>query len=381
MPKALENITCLELAEGWSAGALTGRLFKELGARVIKIENQEGDELRYDSPIIDGDISYGFQLVNGGKESISLDFSKVESINFIKRIAANVDFLLIDKGFLDKYLKNLNYEGLKQNNEQLICCYTSPFGLTGPLSNYHANDFIVQAMSGVMATTGYSGGDPLKTGPLLAQHVGGIFAASAMLAALEYREKTGQGQLIDISLYDVMVGYLGTYLPAYYLTGTEPERQGNRHTMVSPWNAFSAKDGGVIICAMTDNQWETLVKIIGRKDLIGDGRFQDRRSRTAYNTEIEEIINSWVKDRSKQEVIDVLNEFDVPASPILPINEVIHSELFEYRQLATWTKDSHLGKRLRSGILFKMSETPGVLCGDAPSLGEHNFKIKPDAVV
>ena len=375
MSKALHNIRVLELAEGWSAAALCGRLLAELGAEVIKIEPPAGDFLRKRKPLAPYGGSYDFQLIAANKKSVCINPAIPQDGELLKRLIGKTDVIIEDSLFAREQGLSTDFEVSRNGNRALIHCGISPFGSSGPLSNYTGNELVMQAMSGMMATTGFAGDLPTRVGILCGEHVAGIFAGISVLGALCHRYDSGTGQEIDISVHDCLVSYLGTFMPAFFTTGKNPERIGNLHPMVVPWNSYRAKDGWVIICTGNDLQWGALVKAMGRDDLTGDDRYVLQDKRIARRGEIDGIISQWTATKNVDEVVSLLEEANIPAGPIMTMENMLADEQVTARNMLVELNHQLGGKVMSTGPLFKMTATPGEISSPAPLLGEHTEQI------
>ena len=375
MSKALQDIRVLELAEGWSAAALCGRLLAELGAEVIKIEPPAGDFLRRRKPSAPDGESYDFQLIAANKKSVCIDPAIPEDRELLKTLVATTDVIIEDSLFAGEQGLATDFEASRHGNRALIHCGISPFGRSGPLSSYAGNELVMQAMSGMMATTGFAEDLPTRVGILCGEHVASIFAGISVLGALCHRHDGGTGQEIDISVHDCLLSYLGTFMPAFFTTGKNPERIGNLHPLVVPWNSYRAKDGWVIICTGNDLQWAALVKAMGRDDLAEDDRFVPQDKRLAKRGEIDGIINQWTATRNVDEIVSLLEEVNIPAGPIMTMDNMLADEQVRARNMLVELDHPLGGKVFSTGPLFKMTATPGKISRPAPLLGEHTKAI------
>ncbi|MBI2862322.1 MAG: CoA transferase, partial [Chloroflexi bacterium] len=373
MAKALDDLRVIEVANGWG-GPLTGRLLADLGAEVIKIELPEGDPLRRQPPFKNG-VSYAFEMTSAGKKSVVLDLTTPSGSNSLHQLIEGADVLLCDSSVWELSEIWLRYDELRKTNPGLIYCSLTPFGLTGPLSRKLASDTVVQAMSGVMATTGWPGGPATKAGPALAEHIGAVFATIGIAAALNHRDRTGRGQSVDIAMHDCLVTYLAIYLPQYFVTGEAPPREGNRHTMSAPWNSYPTKDGFVIICSANDKLWNQLIQAIGREDLIGDPRYDTPPKRRQRVDEVDDIVSEWTRTKTIDEAIAVMDRVGIPAGSISRIDRLLSDPHFHHRQLLVEVEDPLAGKMPTIGSPFKMSEITGVVIGPAPYLGQHTDEV------
>jgi len=246
MAGALDDLVVLEAGEGWPIANL-GRILGELGAEVIKLEVPSGDSLRQVHPFHTDGVSNAFHLASAGKKSIAIDLSKKSDRALIERLTKVADIVIVgDPNEVSDVLEKA------KRQPHTINCHLTPFGLH-PLDGSHASsDGVMQAVSGIMATTGFPDGPAYRAGCNLADSVAALYAAIGVLAALHDRDITGSGQNLDISICDCLMTYLLLWLPSYFVDGKASSRKGNRHLSSVPWNTYPASDGTIMICTSTD---------------------------------------------------------------------------------------------------------------------------------
>lgn len=368
MPSCLEGIKVVEFSEGWRAASLAGRLLAELGAEVVKVELARTDPLREASPQLAGtNSSYAFSILHCNKKSIMVSTLTRQ----VEHIINASDAVLIDY----VYARELGIydQLLKKEPATQAMCVLSPFGLTGPRAGYLGPDFIVQAASGVMATTGQANGTPMKVGVPFAEHAGALFAVIGILGALEYRQRTGKGQVIDISLHDTLVSFLSTFAPHVFYMGKKPSRMGSQHPIAVPWNIYRASDGWVTICALTDKMWDSLVHAMGKETVLEAGKFATQEQRSAKRDEIDPIVAEWAAGRTVQEVVDALEGADVPVATIQTVAGLLQDTQFCARNMVLKLRAPGTGEWVVTpGSIYTMSECPGTVFSLGPKPGEHN---------
>lgn len=371
---ALDGLRVLEITQGLS-GSLCGRLLSELGAEVIKIEPPAGDNIRNLPPLKSNKISYAFESISVNKKGLTLDLTRTEGKQVIKGLTKVSDVLVEDfpVGTMDNL--EIGYEVLRNVNSRLIYCSISPFGGSGPLSSKESSDIVVQAMSGVMATTGFPQDPPTMAGFPIGEFVSSAYAAISILTALHYREGSGKGQAIDISMSDCLLSYFPSYLPTLFLTGKSPARRGNRHTIASPWNSYNAKDGWVIICTANDDEWNRLLEVMECNYLINDSRFDTVEKRVRKEEEVDAIVTEWTKRNTLENIIKTLNGAKISVAPIFTIDQLLTDSHFLCRRMIVEVNHQLAGKMPVIGSTFKMSETPGVIRAAAPLLGQHTEEL------
>lgn len=378
MTKALEDVKVLDFTQYLSGPHCTSVL-RELGAEVIKVERPgTGEPERKAAPMTPKGESYQFFAYNRGKKSVTLNLKNPEGLKLAKKLVAKCDVLVENfaPGGMERL--GLSYEEVSKINPGIIFASISGFGQTGPRRDQVTYDMVGQAMGGLMSVTGYEDGEPLKVGVSLADYMGGYNATIAILAALHYRTVTGEGQCIDISMQDGIWAMVFPDRADYFDTLTTPKRMGNRLSSSSPFGSYKAKDGYVVICTITDDQWQNVLKAIGREDLKDDERFITRVNRTKNMTEVEKILDGWLKDRTVDEAIKVFEMFKVPSSPVPTFDQVANDPQIQHREMIIEVAQPLSGKVKLSGSVYKMSKTPGNRNLSIPLVGEHNKEIYKD---
>ena len=376
MAAPLKGIKVVELAR-ILAGPWAGQLLGDLGAEVIKVESKQGDDTRaWGPPFIerDNDVSAAyFHGCNRGKKSITVDLSTSKGQERIKKLVKESDILIenFKVGGLKKY--GLDYESLKTNNKALIYCSITGFGQDGPYANRAGYDYIIQGMSGLMSITGEPGGPPLKTGVAITDIFTGIYASTAILAALHQRKETGLGQHIDMSLLDSAVAILANQGMNYLSTGNSPGRMGNFHPNLSPYQVFECSDGHIIIATGNDQQYQRFCDILQCPELGKNPKFVSNAKRVENRHELDEVLSRKTRNWKKAKLLKRCEVNSIPAGPINSLDEVFSDKQIIHRGM----KLSLDGiPSIRSPIRFSESELN--LDKPSPKLGEHNSVIFPD---
>ena len=376
MSKALKDVKVLDFTR-MLAGPFCTMQLAELGAEVIKIEIPEGgDATRSMPPQTEGGESYMFIIANRGKKSITLNLASDEGREICKELVKKMDVVV--ENFSPVVMDNLGlgYEELSRVNYGLIYASSSGFGHTGPRSSQLAFDMIIQAMSGYMSVNGYPDGPPTKGAGAIADTISGLYTTISILAALQYRSRTGEGQYIDTSMQDCMWAIIGpTEAPRYFLTGESPPRMGNRERDVTPYGAYPAKDGYVIITTATVGQWQNFLRVMGREDLIGVEKYDTQLERNKYANEIDALVEEWTRVRTVAEIANSLNDAHLPCSPVSTYAEVANDPQLLSRDMLTEVEQVISGKIKVPGSPLKLSKTPGDPTLTAPFLGEHNYEV------
>ena len=378
MVAPLEGIKVVELAR-ILAGPWTGQLLADLGAEVIKVESEKGDDTRaWGPPFIeranDTSAAY-FHGCNRGKKSVTVDLSTALGQERVIELIQGSDILIenFKVGGLKKY--GLDYESLNANNKELIYCSITGFGQNGPYSTRAGYDYIIQGMSGLMSITGEPGGRPLKTGVAITDIFTGLYASSAILAALHQRKETGLGQHIDMSLFDSAVAILANQGMNYLSTGRVPGRIGNFHPNLSPYQVFECSDGHIIIATGNDQQYQKLCSILKCPEQALDPKYQTNAKRVENRDELDEVLSHKTKKWKKVKLLEQCEANGIPAGPINSLDEVFADQQIIHRGMELSLEGI---PSVRSPIRFSESEL--VLNKPSPKLGEHNSIIFPDTV-
>lgn len=361
-----------------AAGPVSTAMMADFGAEVIKVERPVmGDDVRSFAPFVDGQ-SINFQFYNRGKKSITLSLKDPEGVDIVKRIVADADVVV--ESFRPGVMKKLglDYPQLRKLNERLVYCSVSAYGQTGPYAGKPGYDIIAQALCGIMDMTGDPAGPPIKSGFYLGDYIGGMNAFAAITAALYYREKTGTGQYVDVSLLENMVA-MNNFIEQAFV-GRDLHRTGQHHTGICPYGVFRSRSGqSAVIAAPNDKLWAKVCQAIGRPELKEDERFQTAAARIRHLDEVIEILEDWLSGFEEiGNAVSLLEEAGVPAAKCKSARELLDDPHLLARGTVT---DVEVQREITSyphfkgrGVWLKLSETPGVP-GRAPGLGEHNSEI------
>ncbi|OGO07038.1 MAG: hypothetical protein A2Y92_02875 [Chloroflexi bacterium RBG_13_57_8] len=376
MTGALEGIKVLDLSRAY-AGPFCTLLLKEMGAEIIKVERIEGgDTVRKDYPVTSGGESGTFIILNRGKKSITLDVRTKKGKDICLELAKKVDVLVenFSPGTMEKL--GLGGDALCKLNPGLIFTSISGYGHSGPRRNAVSYDPIAQAMGGMTSVTGFPDGPPIKCGVSIADFGTGLFTAFSIVSALNHRNRTGEGQTIDMSLQDCV--WLLTsieFSPYYFLTGKVLPRLGNGHPAMTPGNLYMAKDGPVLISTGVMEQVKTVYKLMGREDLINTPLCANQSERYKYKPQIDAIVGEWTKTKTVAEIVKLLGQHDIPCSPVPSLDQVCNDPQLLERKMIIEVDQELSGKVKVPGSIFKMSRTPGNAASRSPLHGEHNHEI------
>ncbi len=369
MAGALDDLVVIEAGTGWPV-ALCGRLLAELGATVVKLEPPEGDAMRYDHPLHADGLSHRFHIAAAGKRSLAVDLESQDSCARLRRLAGVADIVLAEHP--DDLLPGLESVGQRQD---AIICHLTPFGVEPAFPWRAGIDSVMQGVSGIMATTGFPDDEPYGAGSNLADGISALYAAIGILAAVHHRDVTGIGQSLDLAVRDCVMTYLLLWLPRYFMSGKAPERQGNRHLSSVPWNSYRTRDGWVMICTSTDDQWYRMCELLERPDLGRGSRFELLTGRMREADFIDGLMSRWTAVRTAAEAIETLEDRGIPAGSIRTLAEVLRDPHAAARQLTVEIPDHDGGTVLTAGPLAKMSLTPGKIDRCAPKLDQDRTEI------
>ena len=336
MQYPLEGLKVIELAR-ILAGPWAGQTLSDLGAEVIKVESLTGDDTRqWGPPFVknndDTSASY-FHSCNRGKKSICVDLKTLEGQEIIKNLVSEADILIenFKVGGLSKY--GLDYKNLIKVNPKLIYCSITGFGQTGPYAHRAGYDYIIQGMSGLMSITGEPDGHPQKMGIAVTDILTGLYGVTAILSAVIQREKTGQGQHIDLALLDVATSVTANQAMNYLTTGNAPTRMGNGHQNLAPYQVFDCIDGHIIIATGNDAQYQRLCKLLGLTKISKDKLFLTNADRLKNRALLIEKLNFETEQRTKKDLLKQCENKGIPAGPINDLSEVFDDPQVVFRRL------------------------------------------------
>ena len=376
MSASLKGIRVLELAQ-IMAGPTCGLLLADLGAEVIKIEKTPfGDDTRnFLPPDIKGE-SAAFMMMNRNKKGIALNLKDKDGIEIFKRMIKNSDVVLENfrKGTLDKL--GIGYDVISKINPKIILCEISGYGRTGPYADKGGFDLVAQGMSGLMSITGESKEKPpMKVGAPITDITAGLLAASGILAAIIHRNKTGEGQKVDTSLFEA--GIVHTYWQSAIAgaTGESPGPLGSAHPLTAPYQAFKTKDKWITIGASNQNTWLKLIKAIDREDLQENEKFSSNLNRKKNLTELVEILTTVLSKKTSLEWLKIFDDNGFPCGPINSITDMFEDPQTIDRQMILEVDNKKAGKSKAIGMPIKFSKSKTEKSKGAPNLGEHTKEI------
>lgn len=376
MSNALQDLRIIDLTRV-IAGPFATSMLGDLGAEIIKIELPgRGDDGRYGYPLVDG-VPVAFKALNRNKRGITLDVRKPRGAELLRRLVSDVDIVVenFSAGTMDGW--GLGYQDLSKLNPRLIYAALSGFGQTGPYSGRTSYDIIAQASGGLMGITGDSDGPPMRGGGSLGDFIGGVFLAVAILAALHHRERTGEGQLVDVSNMDAIFSVTDNLATVLAMTGQIPARNGNRHPYTAPYDCFRASDGWVVIGVGNSQLFRSLMDAMGMPELGRDSRFKSPPARLERHAEVNGLVAAWVASHNVAEVLRILGPegANVPCAPVASMADLLTDPQLLSRDMIVELEDPKLGKVPVTGSPFKLSKAPPQLRNLGPDLGEHNLEV------
>ncbi len=375
----LAGIKVLELAHVM-AGPACGRLLADLGADVIKLERPEGEDARRMAPPWHGDEAAGFLMMNRNKRGIAVDLKTEGGKAIVRRLVDQTDVLIENfrKGTLEKL--GLGYDQLAAINPALIYCEISGYGRTGPYAEKGGFDLVAQAMSGLMSVTGEAPGrQPVKAGVPIGDVSAGLFAAVGILAALRERDKTGEGQRADTSLFEASSAFMLWPAAMQIASGKQPQPMGSAHPLDAPYQAFEASDGWFIVGAANQANWLRLIKAMDAQYLQDDPRFNSNPARVQNLSVLIETLTPLFKEKTRAEWIALLDEAGVPTGPINTVAEMLDDPQLKARGMIATTQHPTLGDVPTLGLPIRFSKSETQIAHPAPRLGEHNNDVLKEA--
>ena len=386
MPAPLTDIRVLDLSR-ILAGPWCGQIFADLGAEVIKVERPgRGDDTRgWGPPFIkdrDGretaDAAY-FQCANRAKKSVTIDMAKAEGQALIRELAARSDVLLENFKVGDLARYGLGYEQIRAINPRIVYCSITGFGQDGPYRDRAGYDFMIQGMGGIMSVTGerdgLPGAGPQKVGVAIADLMTGMYSAVAVLAALSERHSSGVGQHIDMALLDTQVAWLANQNLNFLVSGEVPQRLGNAHPNITPYDVFRTRDGDVIVAIGNDAQYARYCRAAGLEALVGDARFADNAARVANRDALKALLDQAMSTRTTAEWIRLLEPLGVPCGPINRLDQVFADPQVKHRRMQVDVPHPVTGSLPLVANPIKFSRTPISYDVPPPLLGEHTEEV------
>jgi len=375
MSGPLTGIRVVELAQ-IMAGPTCGQLLADMGADVIKVEKLPGgdDSRSYSQPSVNGE-SAAFMMMNRNKRGIAVNLKTADGLEVVKTLLRSADVVTENYrlGTLDKL--GLGWDVLRALNPRLVYCAITGYGRTGPYADKGGFDLIAQGFAGLMSITGEPGGAPVKAGPPIADICAGILAALGTVAALNARNTTGRGQMVDTSLMEAAIQQTYWHSAIYLATGVNPEPTGSAHILSAPYQAFPTADGWINLGGANQANWERIAKAIGREDLIADPRFATNGERMKHLGELTPLIAERMKLRPSAHWMREFEAAGMPVGPINRIGDMLADPHVKAREMVVELDHPKAGRTKAIGLPIKFSDTPGAVLRPAPLLGQHTREV------
>ena len=376
MGKVFEGLKVVDLTTALN-GPFCTMFLGDYGADVIKIEPVGGEQSRSWGPIDEKSGESGFYgFVNRNKKGCTLNLKSEKGLEMFYELVKDADVLVENyRGGVTERLK-IDYDTIKKINPNIIYASGSGFGQYGPITHRPCYDIVAQAMGGMLNLTGFKENDPVKVGPSVADHVACIYLMVGVGMALYHIEKTGEGQHIDVSMFDVIFSLLENAIVNYTMGGFIPERNGNVDPSIAPFDVYACKDGFVALGVGNDKLFNKFANIIGHQELLEDERYKDNVSRCDnYIPDLQNLIREWCADYTKSEIEDIMDEAGIPCGPVLNVKEAIEHPHIQARDMMVHCEHPTVGDMYFQGCVIKLSETPGEVETAPPLVGQHNREV------
>lgn len=376
MEQALDGITVLDLGHIYQ-GPYCGLVLSYFGADVVKVEPPGGETLRGRSP---ENEPVEAQMMNANKRGIVIDLKSDEGKDVFTDLVEVADVIVENFSSGKMAELGLGYETLREINPEIVYAHGSGYGDNGPYQGYPAMDITIQAISGVVHTTGFPDGPPVKAGPAIIDFIGGIHLASGVLGALFKRERTGEGEYVDVSMFDCSYPMLMSPL-AKWISGMDvPPRTGNQHSglSIAPYNIYEVTDGYVAIACISEPQWKRLVDLMGEKWMLNEDRFDSKVSRAEHYEEIDGIVNDWLNDRTKDDVVELLIGEGISCAPVQTLEELVEDPQLEHRGMINYIENKETrgwDKIPVPGMPIKLEDDSAPKIRPSPRVGEHTDEV------
>jgi crotonobetainyl-CoA:carnitine CoA-transferase CaiB-like acyl-CoA transferase len=357
------------------AGPYCAMLLADLGADVIRVDRRHGSEDRYIAAITESGEGGGFLSLNRNKRNLTLDTSKPESAEIIRRLVKGADVVVAN--LPNNVLKSmrLDYESLKTSKPDIILARISTFGPDGPYANRVGFDTVVQAMSGAMGLTGFAG-TPVRDIVPFEDYGTALHTAFGVMVALYHRQQTGEGQIVDGSLLATGIAYVQGLLAERSVLGIERRQLGNTSFYAAPSDCYQTKDGWIVVSAVGNDMFARWARLVGREDFVGDPRFASDQLRADNRDAITEAMNAWLATRTTEQAIAELEKARVPAGPVLDLQQVLDDPQVKARELLRYVDHPGAANPVPlADTAVRLSATPGGIRHRAAALGEHTDEV------
>jgi len=371
----LSDLRVLELGT-LLAGPFCGQLLGDMGAEVIKIEPPgQGDPMRAWGRQAAGEPSLWWPVVGRNKKAVTLDMRQPEGQALFKEMVKHTDFVLENfrPGTMEKW--HCGWDELRKINPRLIMIRVSGYGQTGPYSHRAGFGAIGEAMGGLRYVVGDPSTPPSRMGISIGDELAATFACFGALSALHYREKTGEGQVVDSALYEAVLNMMESLITEYDKTGYIRERTGAILPNVAPSNVYPTSDGLVLIAANQDTVFGRLCEAMGQPELAKDARYVNHQARGSNQKQLDGLVGHWTGGLPTKTVLELMDKHGVPAGLIYRAPDMLEDPHFQAREAIVETDHPHFGKLKMQNVAPKLSKTPGGIRSAAPEMGQHNDEV------
>ena len=376
--KPLDGIKVLDLTRVL-AGPYCTMLLADMGADVVKVERPgAGDDTRaFGPPFVNGESAY-FMSINRNKRSLTLNLKEEKARQLLRQMLETVDVVVENfrPGTMESF--GFGYEAVHDFNPGLVFCSISGYGHTGPDADLPGYDLIIQGEGGAASLTGDPDGPPFKVGNSQADIVAGMMAFQGILLALISRHQSGTGQKVDISMLDCQVAMLTYQAGIYFATGESPNRLGNQHPTITPYETYRCKDGFINLACGNDNMWRTFCRVIGQEEWTEDPRFRTNADRVGHRRQLSALLEPVILQKTTQEWIDQLRANGLPCGPIQTVGQVCEDPQVVARDMIVPLDHPTAGPMRVTGVPIKLSDTPGEVHSAPPTLGQHTVEVLED---
>ena len=371
--RPLAGITVLDFGQVYQ-GPYATLLMAKAGADVIKIEPPQGEPLRRRAPP-GKSTTFPIAMLNGNKRAITLNLKHVRGRELLFRMAEKGDVLLENfaPGVMDRL--GVGWSVLHEINPRLVYASGSGYGLSGPDRDNLAMDLTIQAVSGLIATTGFPDGPPVKAGPAVVDFLSGIHLYAATITALFERERTGKGRLVEVAMQEAAYATLTSQLQAYFDTGKPPPRQGNASHSRVPLNVYPTNDGYVAMNIAVEEHWHNLLRAMGREELRDDPRFANNTARVTHREEVDAAVGGWTRTLGKMEIFAIAKRHRIPLAPVRDVDEVMHDRHMHERGFLVEIDHDEIGPVTMPNSPLRYHGADPVEAVPSPKLGQHNAEI------
>jgi crotonobetainyl-CoA:carnitine CoA-transferase CaiB-like acyl-CoA transferase len=371
--RPLAGIVVLDFGQVYQ-GPYATLLMAQAGADVIKIEPPNGEPLRRRAPP-GKSTTFPIAMLNSNKRAVTLNLKHPKGRDLLFRMAEKADVLLENfaPGVMDRL--GVGWNALHERNPLLVYASGSGYGLSGPDRDNLAMDLTIQAMSGLIATTGFADGPPVKAGPAVVDFLSGIHLYAATVTALFERERTGMGRLVEVAMQEAAYASLTSQLHAYFDTGGVPPRQGNASHGRVPLNVYPAADGYVAMNIAVEEHWHNLLKAMGREELRDDPRFRDNPARVANRAATDALVAAWTATLGKMEIFAIAKRHRIPLAPVRDVDEVMADRHMHERGFLVEIEHDEIGRLTVPTSPLRVHGADPVAPTPSPKLGQHNAEI------